>query len=45
MLGPVAGKITEGLIHDRIDTENDCVISANERVKMGRFLGEIAKYD
>lgn len=45
MLAPVAGKITEGLIRDRINTESDCVISANERVKMGRFLGEIAKRD
>lgn len=41
----VAGKITESLIHDVINTENDCVISASEHVKLGRFMGEIAKCD
>lgn len=45
MLESVAGKITEGLTHDVINTENDCVISANEHIKLGGFLGEIAKYD
>lgn len=45
MLDSVAGKITEGLIRDVINTESDCVISANEHVKLGRLLGEIAKYD
>lgn len=41
----VAGKITEGLIRDAINTENHCVLSANEHVKLGSFLGEIAEYD
>lgn len=45
MLESIAGKITEGLIRDVINAENDCVISANKRVKLGSFLGEIAEYD
>lgn len=45
VLESVAGKITEGLICDIINTENDCVSSANEHVKLGSFLGETVKHD
>lgn len=36
----LAGKITEGLICDVINTNNDCVISANEHIKFVSLLGE-----
>lgn len=36
----VAGKITEVLICDVINTNNDCVISANEHIKFVSLLGE-----
>lgn len=36
----VAGKITEVLICDKINMNNDCVISANEHIKFVSLLGE-----
>lgn len=39
------GKTNGVLIGDMINTENDCVISDNEHIKLGSFLGDIVRYD
>lgn len=45
MLESLEGKTNGVLIGDMINTENDCVISDNEHIKLGSFLGDIVRYD
>jgi len=45
MLESVAGKITEGLIHEVINTENDCTITASWVACWVRLLNMIDKGD
>lgn len=45
MLESLADKTNGVLICDIINTKNDCAISDNEHVKLGRFLGETVGYD
>lgn len=44
MLESLPGKTDGVLIHDVVNTRNDCVISDKEHVKRGSFLGEIVGY-
>lgn len=45
MLESLEGKTNGVLIGDMINTENNCVISDNEHIKLGSFLGDIVRYD